>query len=225
MTRRLLSFAVAALVLMVAGCSSDDSADTTSTTSVSPSTTTVASTSTSSSTTSPTTNATTDPATTEPSAPSTTSGTEPLETTIQDLLDRYDAAVTTILTDPSVTTDPASPAVTTYLALFAPGSTFAQGALTSWAQDAANGRSYRPGPSGSMIDTSLVGLTSTSESEAAFTACAANSLQVIDSAGNVISSSGGVTFVQAVAELVDGQWLLRDLSQSSGDCPEQGSGG
>ena len=31
-------------------------------------------------------------------------------------------------------------------------------------------------------------------------------------------------FVQAVAVLIDGEWLLRDLSQSNGDCPEPGTG-
>jgi hypothetical protein len=75
-----------------------------------------------------------------------------------------------------------------------------------------------------MIESSLVELTSASDTEASFNVCAANSLEVLDSAGNLIESSGGVTFVQAVAELVDGQWLLRDLSQSAGDCPEQEPG-
>ena len=128
-----------------------------------------------------------------------------------------------ILTDPRVTSDPANPTITAYLALFAPESTFAQGALTSWAQDAAEGRSYRPGPGGSMIDSTLVDVTAASDTEAAFTVCAANSMQAIDAAGNVIESSGGVTFVNATAVQVNGDWLLRDLSQSSGDCPEPGS--
>lgn len=225
MTRRAVPVFVMTVLVLAAGCSSDDTADppnsssTSTTSSIADTTTTTAG-----STTSPT---AASPTTASPSTTSevpTTSAPDALESTIQDLLDRYDAAVTAILNDPTVTSDPSSPAVTTYLALFAPGSTFAQGALSSWAQDAANGRSYRAGPSGSMIDSSLVELTSASDTEASFNVCAANSLQVLDSAGNVIESSGGVTFVQAVAELVDSQWLLRDLSQSAGDCPKQEPG-
>lgn len=107
--------------------------------------------------------------------------------------------MTSILTDPRVASDPPNPAVTAYLALFAPDSTFVQGALNSWAQDAAEGRSYRPGPGGSMIDSTLLELTSVTDTEASFTACSANSIEVVDAAGNVIESSGGVTFVQAAA--------------------------
>lgn len=225
MTRRAVPVFLTAVVLLAAGCSSDDTADppnstsSTTTSSIADTTTTTAG-----STTSPTTAPPTIASTSTTSEASTTSAPTALESTIQDLLDRYDAAVTTILSDPTVTSDPSSPEVTTYLALFAPGSTFAQGALSSWAQDAANGRSYRAGPGGSMIDSSLVELTSASDTEASFNVCAANSLEVLDSAGNVIESSGGVTSVEAVAELVDGQWLLRDLSQSAGDCPEQEPG-
>ena len=74
-----------------------------------------------------------------------------------------------------------------------------------------------------MIDSTLRELTNVTETEASFTACSASSVQVVDATGNVIESSGGVTFVQAAAVLVDGEWLLRDLSQSSGDCPRTGS--
>jgi len=227
MTRRSLPAAVA-VVLLAGACSGDDTSDPTSTSSA-PATSTVAP------STSP---APTSPATSvEPTTPTTSSAsstsqpttapvtTTPvaIETVLQDLLDRYDDAVTTILTDPRVVSDPASPAVTAYLALFASESTFAQGALASWAQDATESRSYRPGPGGSMIDSTLVDVTAASDTEAAFTVCAVNSMQVIDAAGNVIESSGGVTFVNATAVQVNGDWLLRDLSQSSGDCPRPGS--
>ena len=75
-----------------------------------------------------------------------------------------------------------------------------------------------------MIDSSLVEMTSANDTAASFNVCAAKSLEVVDSTGNVVESSGGTTFVHAVAERVDGQWLLRDLSQSAGDCPEREPG-
>lgn len=221
-----------AVLLVVAACSGDDEADPSTSSNMQPTTSTVETATTPPQSTAP--EATTQPSTTptsssapgtsQPSSTTSTS-TEPvaLEPVIQALLDRYDEAVTTILTDPRVTSDPASPAVTTYLALFAPDSTFAQGALTSWAQDAAEGRSYRPGPGGSMIDSTLREVTAASDTEASFTVCSANSIEVVDVAGNVVESSGGVTFVQAAAVLVDGEWLLRDLSQSGGDCPGPGT--
>lgn len=221
--------AVIAVVLLVGACSGDDASDPTTSSSAS-TTSPVEPTTTSTSTTpatsvAPTTTPTTSsaPSTSQPTTTFATTTPAAIETVLQGLLDRYDDAVTTILTDPRVTSDSASPAVTAYLALFAPESTFAQGALTSWAQDAAEGRSYRPGPGGSMIDSTLMDVTAASDTEAAFTVCAANSMQVVDAAGNVIESSGGVTFVNATAVQVDGQWLLRDLSQSSGDCPEPGT--
>ena len=231
MNRCLRVFAFAAVALLIAGCSGDDEADpstspsTPSTTSTAEAATTPAETTLPDTTSQPT---TAPPTTSAPSTsqPSTTpASTEPvaLEPVLQGLLDRYDEAVTTILTDPRVTSDSASPAVTTYLALFAPDSTFAQGALTSWAQDAAEGRSYRPGPGGSMIDSTLRELTAVSDTEASFTVCSANSIEVVDAAGNVVESSGGFTFVKAAAVLVDGEWLLRDLSQSGGDCPGPGT--
>jgi hypothetical protein len=74
-----------------------------------------------------------------------------------------------------------------------------------------------------MIDSTLLEVTNVTDTDASFTACAANSIEVVDAAGNVIESSGGVTFVQAAAVLLDGEWLLRDLSQSSGDCPGPGT--
>jgi len=216
------------VVLLVGACSGDDTSDPTSTSSA-PSTSTVAPSTTPASTTpatsvEPTTTTTSSASgTSQPTTTPATTAPAAIETVLQGLLDRYDDAVTTILADPRVVSDPGSAAVTTYLALFAPESTFAQGALTSWAQDAAEGRSYRPGPGGSMIGSTLMDVTAASDTEAAFTVCAVNSMQVVDAAGNVIESSGGVAFVNATAVQVNGDWLLRDLSQSSGDCPRPGS--
>lgn len=226
MTRALT--AVACVVLLVGACSSDDDGGPATSTSVSDIvTTSVASTSsTMPSPSTSTTGTTSSTSTTAQASASTAPGTTdpvPLESVIQALLDRYDAAVTTILTDPRVTSDPASPPVTAYLALFTPDSTFAQTVLASWAQDAAEGRSYRPGSGDSMIDSSLVEVSAVSDTEASFVMCSTNSLQVVDAAGNVIESSGGVVFVEGAAVLVDGQWLFRDLSQTGGDCPRPGS--
>lgn len=228
------ALAAGVVALLITACSDDDVADP-STSSVGSSTSaTVEPTTTPPESTAP--NSTTVPTVAPPSSstattspPSTTAPTTteplPLETTIQELLDRYDAAVTTILTDPRVTAGPASPAVTDYLALSAPDSTFAQGALNTWAQAAAEGRSYRPGAAGPMIDSTLHELGAASETDVSFTACSAISVEVIDAEGNLIESRGGVSFVEATAILVEGDWLFRDLTQSDGDCPGPGTDG
>lgn len=228
------ALAAGVVALLITACSDDDVADPStsavgsSTSSTGEPTTTppdsTAPNSTTASTVAPTNSsaATTSPSST--TAPTTTES-PPLEATIQELLDRYDAAVTTILTDLRVTADPTSPAVTEYLALFAPDSTFAQGALNTWAQAAAEGRSYRPGAAGSMIDSTLYDLGAASATDVSFTACSAISVEVVDAEGNLIESRGGVSFVEATAILVDGDWLFRDLTQSDGDCPGPGTDG
>lgn len=224
---------VLTLVLAAAGCSDDsDAASSTSSVSTSPpialsTTTSAPSTSTIPTTTStdaPTT--TTQPASPSSTAPTTTSAPPPLEPALQELLDRYDAAVTTILADPRVAADPSSAEVSDYLALFTVDSTFAQGALDTWADEGEQGRFYRPGPAGELVDSVLHDVTNVTDTVAEFTVCSASSIEVVDSDGDVIESQGGVAFVEAVAARSENdEWLLRELTQSSGDCPSQGAAG
>ena len=113
--------------------------------------------------------ATTAAATTVASTPPTTQTTivaarttvsaEPLETTLQRLLDRYDAAVASILADPRVAGDPSNPRAAAYLALFPKDSAFAGGGLKAWADEGAKGRFYRAGPAGAILKSALQKIT------------------------------------------------------------------
>lgn len=165
------------------------------------------------------------------SAPTTqtqTPDTEPivLEQVLQSLLGQYDAAVADILADPRVASDRESEPVRTYLALFAPDSAFADGALRSWEAEGANGRFYRAGPRGKVTESTLATIDSSTESEATFSICAVNSFEIVDAAGTVLEAQGGVTAATVVAVRIDGSWVLRDLTQSSAaTCPRPGADG
>lgn len=209
MMRRIASLLVVALVVLGA-CSGDDTnAGPTTTTSLAPRSTTSTTESTSSSA------STTQPPATE---------VEAVRPVLQELLGRYDAAVAAILADPRVASDPTNAEVKAYLALFTENSTFADGALANWARDGEAGRFYRPGPRGELTNSTVTEVTPTSEDEASFTVCAVNSMEITDSAGNVIESVGGQTAATVVAVRVEGVWQLRDLTEASATgCPERES--
>lgn len=208
MTTRALLGAVLAAVLALGACSGgDDDADTTTTSADARSTTTEPSTSSTS---------TTQPPATDEAA---------VTPVLQDLIGRYDSAVAAILADPRVASNPASPEVTAYLALFTENSSFADGALVNWAREGEAGRFYRPGPAGKLTSSTITDVTPTSDDEATFTTCAQNSIEITDADGNVLESQGGQTAASVVALRVDGTWLLRDLTQASAsECPPPGSG-
>lgn len=172
-------------------------------------------------------------ATTSTTARSTTStssttqppGTETAAVTpvLQALIGRYDAAVAAILADPRVAADREHEAVREYLGLFTANSSFADGALRSWAAEGENGRFYRPGPRGQLTQSTVTGLTDASADEATFTICAQNSIEITDEAGTVLESQGGQTAASVVAVRVSGRWVLRDLTEASvATCPESG---
>ena len=215
------------LGLAVAGCSGGgDAAPSTSSSSTSPSAPSTTASAPPSSPAAPTTSATgttTQPSSQSTTDPPTTSTPGPRDPALQELLDRYDAAVTAILADPRVASDPTSTEVRDYLALFAPDSTFAQGALEAWAQEGEQGRFFRPGPTGELVDSTVREVTDATDTFAEFTVCSRNSIEIVDADGNLIESQGGVAFVEVVAVWSGGDWLLRDLTQSSGDCPTPGS--
>ena len=222
MTRRVVLLTVLAIGSI--GCSGGSTAkapDTTSAAVTAPSTA-VTSTTTTVATTAPTTT----PATTASStSPSTTAAPEPLEAQLQHLLDRYDVAVSDILADPRVASDPANPKVLAYLALFPANSIFAQGALKFWANEGTNGRFYRPGPGGSLSKSGLLRMTTSTLDRATFIACTKDSTEVVDAAGTIVEASGGVTQVSATALKSGSGWLFRDLTQTPvTDCPKPGAG-
>jgi hypothetical protein len=175
---------------------------------------------------------TTNRATTSTTADSTTSSsatqpagtdTEAVTPVLQALIGRYDAAVAAILADPRVAADRDSEAVVAYLELFTADSSFANGALRSWATEGENGRFYRPGPRGQLTQSTVTGLTDASADEATFTICAQNSIEITDEAGTVLESQGGQTAASVVAIRVDGSWVLRDLTEAPvAACPQPG---
>ena len=208
--RRAISGVALATLLLVGACSGDDD-------SANPGTSTSTTSSTSTSTTS---SSTPNASTTQPPA----TDVEAVTPALQELMDRYDSAVAAILTDPRVASNPDSDEVQAYLALFTGSSSFADGALASWAREGEAGRFYRPGPRGELTDSTVTEVTPASEDEASFTVCAVNSMEITDSAGNVIESVGGQTAATVVAVRVERVWQLRDLTEASTTgCPERES--
>ena len=106
-----------------------------------------------------------------------------------------------------------------YLAVFVPGSAFASGALASWAHEGAQGHSYQPGSRDQLVATQVTSVESVASDTVGFGVCVASSFVIVDSAGHVLESQGGIAAGHGVAVRVDGRWLLRDLSLSgSRDC-------
>jgi hypothetical protein len=179
-----------------------------------------------------TTNSTATTSTARSNSSSTTLVTEPpgtdqaaVKPILQSLVDRYDTAVAAILADPRVAANSDHEAVVSYLRLFTPGSTFAEGALRSWTGEGERGRFYRAGPRGRLTQSTVMAVTSSSANEVTFMICAVNSIEITDAAGAVIESQGGQTAASVVAVRVGGTWLLRDLTQASAaGCPKPGPG-
>jgi hypothetical protein len=217
--------AVLALVL-ASGCSSGSKLTVPSSTAVATPNSSSVTPTTAAPTTQPTTSAAAPPTVATTLATSTTAAPEPMESQLQRLLDRYDAAVQAILLDPRVAGDPASPAVVAYLALFPSNSDFAAGAIQAWVKDGAKGRFYRPGSSGVILKSKLHKITASSATGVTFLVCTLQSAEIVDQAGKVLEATGGLIGGEIVATNVNGAWLLRDLTQRpAGDCPKPGSTG
>ncbi|MFZ6003071.1 MAG: hypothetical protein ACOYXM_03990 [Actinomycetota bacterium] len=205
-TRKVLGVLLAAVFAVGACSGGDDDAGPTTTSANGRSTTTTEAT-------------TSTPSTTQPPATDTAAVTPVL----QDLMGQYDAAVAAILADPRVASNPQSPEVTAYLALFTDDSSFADGALANWTREGEAGRFYRPGPAGKLTSSTVMSVTPVSGDEATFAICSQNSIEITDTNGNVLESQGGQTAASVVALRVDGTWLLRDLTQASASgCPSPG---
>ena len=137
---------------------------------------------------------------------------------------RYDAATNALLARPRDAADPSASTMGAYLAVFVPGSAFASGALASWAHEGAQGYSYQPGSHGRLVATQVTSVEPVASNTVGFGVCVASSFVIVDGAGHVLESQGGIAAGHGVAVLVEGQWLLRDLSLTgSRDCSaEQG---
>ena len=148
---------------------------------------------------------------------------EALRPIVEQLVDSYDAVVAEILADPNVASAPENALVRRYLALFPPDSAFAAGALEFWADEAAAGRFYRPGPRGVMYESTVQSVELRGESEAVAKVCTTSSIQIVDASGNPLESQGGVNGGEIVVVQVGDQWLLRDLTRvPADDCPRPG---
>ena len=214
-------------LLLAVGCSNGSKlAAPTSTISASTSTSTSVITTTAASTTQPTTTTTTAAPTTVATtlAPATTTAPEPIESQLQHLLDRYDAAVVGILADPRVASDSTNPKVMAFLSLFPKGSAFAADTVRLWAGEGAKGRFYRPGPGGSIFTSTLQKVTKSSTTDVTFTVCTSKSAEIVDAAGAILEAVGGVNSGEVNATKIDGAWLLVDLTQTaSPGCPKPGA--
>jgi hypothetical protein len=215
-----LSLCVA--VLLVAGCSgSSGNTATPSTSTTAPS---IASPTTAAAAPTTVTAAPTTVAPTTTAAPTTT--TVDLPKVFQDLMTRHDQAVTDVLADPRVATDSANPKIAALVALFPPNSSFVAGSLKNWTSGGETGRFYKPNKGTTLSTTTVQNVTTSTATEATFTVCSVHSYSVVDSAGNPIEASAGVTGGLVVAVNVEGRWLLRDLTQTPGDqCPKPGAAG
>ena len=148
---------------------------------------------------------------------------ESLKPIVEQLVDSYDAVVAEILADPSVASAPDNALVLRYVALFPQDSAFAAGALEFWADEAAAGRYYRPGPRGVMYESTVRSVELLSESEAVARVCTTSSIQIVDASGSPLESQGGVNGGEIVVVQVGDQWLLRDLTRVPADeCPRPG---
>jgi len=132
---------------------------------------------------------------------------------------RYDSATNALLARPSDAADASASTRGAYLAVFVPGSAFASGALASWAHEGAQGHSYQSGSRGQLVTTQVTSVEPVASNTVGFGVCVASSFVIVDSAGHVLESQGGIAAGHGVAVRVDGQWLLRDLSLTgSRDC-------
>ena len=215
--------ATLALVLAV-GCSNSSKLTAPPSTTVSPSTSTPVVAATTAPPAQPTTTAAGPTTVATTLAPATTTAPEPIESQLQHLLDRYDAAVVGILADPRVASDSANPRVVAFLSLFPKGSSFAADSVRLWAGEGAKGRFYRPGPGGSIFTSTLQKVTTSSATDATFAVCTRKSAEIVDAAGAILEAVGGVNSGKINATKVDGAWLLVDLTQTaSADCPKPGA--
>lgn len=227
MVRDRLVAVVLALGVLASACSGDEDGGGSTTDSAAP-TTTVAPTAATSSTAAPSTTPTTSSAPSTTAAPSTSPPNtavtnEALKPLVEQLVDSYDAVVAEILADPNVASAPENALVRRYLALFPPDSAFAAGALEFWADDAAAGRFYRPGPRGVMYESTVQSVELRGESEAVAKVCTTSSIQIVDASGNPLESQGGVNGGEIVVVRVGDNWLLRDFTRvPADDCPRPG---
>lgn len=206
MRRVVLSTLVVGLLVLAGACSDEDDAGAPTTTTSEPGSTTTTTSDDPSSTTS----------TTQPTA----TDVQAVTPVLQELMSRYDDAVTAILADPRVAANRSSTEVAAYLALFTEDSAFADGALASWAREGEQGRFYRPGAGGQLTTSTVGEVTPASADEASFAVCARNSMEVTDAAGNIVESIGGQSAATVVAVRLDGAWRIRDLTErATSDCP------
>ena len=165
------------------------------------------------------------------SEPEPTSTTEPAATDpevvvpyLEDLLDRYEQAVRTIIADPSLATDTDNEVVAEYLDLFEPDSDEAERAVDGWAGDADTGRTFEPySADAPLYATRLDGEVTPGErgDEVSFPTCDTLRYRILDAAGAVVDEvPEDVRQGQGVAVRVDGVWRLRslDVAESAVGC-------
>ena len=133
---------------------------------------------------------------------------------VEELLERYDAAVNEIVADPAVVADRDSELVEEFLSLFEPGSEFADQSLEGWAAQGDTGIALKPLDAGTPVNvTKLVGpLVRVSDDEVSFEQCAIQSYVKYDDDEEVTRVERALLAGEGTAVRVDGQWVLSGLS-------------
>lgn len=137
---------------------------------------------------------------------------------IEDLLERYDAAVNEIVADPAVAADRDSELVEEFLSLFEPGSEFAEESLEGWAAQGDTGIALRPLDADTPVnETKLVGpLVRVSDDEVSFEQCAVQSFVKYDDDEEVTRVERALLAGEGTAVRADGRWVLGELSTPPG---------
>jgi len=154
---------------------------------------------------------------------------ETVQPLIEDLVDRYDAAVGSFSADPGRAGDPDAPDVVDYRALFEPGTDLVTTSLAGWEADVDAGRHVEPAdPARPAIDTRLDGpLAIVSEEEVVFAVCQAQQYRVVGEDGSVAAEESG-TEVRGdwTAVWSEGAWRLSriELITAAGGCMTRSEG-
>jgi hypothetical protein len=137
---------------------------------------------------------------------------------VEELLAGYDEVVTEIVAEPSVAQDRDHPAVEEFLSLFEPGSDFAEGSLDGWVENAETGVVLEPVSGDQLVNvTTLAGdPRAVSDDEVAFARCVEQSYVRIEDGEETDQVDGELLAGEGVAVLVDGRWLLRELTTPPG---------
>jgi hypothetical protein len=133
---------------------------------------------------------------------------------LEDLLSRYDAAVNTIVADPSLADDETNAPVEDFLALFPDGSSFAAGSIQGWVEQSERGVTLEPLAAGGAVNTtSLEGPpTRIDDDTILFGQCTVQSYVVRENGHETSRQERKLLPGNGQAVRVDGHWRLQEIT-------------